>query len=135
MFIAMMCNLKLALANQDLVVTITPNVNYAFEGQVITFTANVIGNEGTVHYLWKEGDNEVGTSSSKECTMPSINESPYQITCTVTDDNGPEDGDVSITIIKVNLKEVTFSNNHTMRKDDSSIDYTAPHYSSNLFLL
>ena len=39
MFIAIMCNYS--LANQDLIVSISPNLNKAFEGQKITFTASV----------------------------------------------------------------------------------------------
>ena len=100
-FIAIACNLNLALANQDLVASITPNINYAFEGQLITFTASAEGSEGTLHYSWSEQNGVGGTSRVKTYAMPSINESPYEISCTVTDDIGSDTATENITICNV----------------------------------
>ena len=125
MFIAIMCNYS--LANQDLIVSISPNLNKAFEGQKITFTASAEGSG--LSYEWSEQEGVGGTSESKEYTMPSISESPYVISCTVTDENNVSGcKEITIKIAKVKLESVSFSNNHTIRSDDSSMYYTIPHY-------
>ena len=38
---------------------------------------------------------------------------------------------IQITVLKIMPKEFSFTNNHTIRKDDSSLDYTAPHWQDN----
>ena len=98
-FIAILCNSS--LANQDLIASITPDINKAFEGQVIEFTASAEGSEGELSYEWSEQNGVGGTLSKKTYTMPSISESPYEISCTVTDDIGSDTATENITICKV----------------------------------
>jgi hypothetical protein len=39
--------------------------------------------------------------------------------------------EIKVTVIKVQLKELAFTNNHTIVKDDGSQSYTAPHWQDN----
>ncbi|RLD57034.1 MAG: hypothetical protein DRJ01_14435 [Bacteroidetes bacterium] len=108
----------MALANQDLVASITPNINYAFEGQVITFTASAQGSEGTLSFLWSGG----GTSSTKTYTIPSLNESPYEITCTVTDNNTSDPATINITIFEDFDMDIDADYDGNIDDDDDDIE-------------
>jgi len=121
MFIAIACNLNLALANQDLVASITPNINYAFEGQLIIFTVSAQGSEGTLHYSWSEQNGVGGTSRVKTYAMPSISESPYEISCTVTDDIGSDTATENITICNVDL-DIDTDNDSNIDSDNNGED-------------
>ncbi len=84
--------MNLALANKDLIAFITPNVNKAFEGQKIKFTASATGYDGLLHYLWSGG----GTLKTNVYTIPSIASNTLEITCTITDSGDSAIGTVSI---------------------------------------
>ena len=88
--------MNLALANQDLSVSITgPGVVCPNE-QNISYSASVSDSEGTVSYDWSETHD---TSSSTTYDAP--DSGTFTVSCTVSDDNDSATGTKNVNVCNV----------------------------------
>ncbi len=139
---------SLCFALEEGTITWTPESGekaIPFEGGdvVITFEATTASEEVCdlpIEYEVKDHDGKVCSDKAKFTDdSNTFGKRTYTAKVTWWKDNTPNDPEkvseatstFTVYVFKVKLQEVSFSDNHTIKKDDSSSDYSAPHWTDN----